>query len=104
MRRGWRVQSSELARLAGISVDTLRYYERNRLLPAAQRSSAGYRLFQPEAFEAAPTVKDGFRIDNEVAVYLSNVSKLSPKSYEAYTRSLELFRQSCKKIYVHQIT
>lgn len=42
-------QSSELARLAGISVDTLRYYERNRLLPAAPRSSSGYRLFPPEA-------------------------------------------------------
>ena len=44
------MQSSELARLTGISVDTLRYYERNRLLPAAQRNSAGYRLFPPEAF------------------------------------------------------
>ena len=43
------MQSSELARLAGISVDTLRYYERNRLLPSAQRSSSGYRLFPPEA-------------------------------------------------------
>lgn len=54
--------------------------------------------------EAAPTVKDGFRIDDEIAVYLSNVSKLSPKTYKAYRRSLALFRQSCKKIYVHQIT
>ncbi|HET8925573.1 MAG TPA: site-specific integrase [Candidatus Acidoferrum sp.] len=53
---------------------------------------------------AAPTVKDGFRIDEEIAVYLSNVSKLAPKTYKVYTRSLELFRQSCKKIYVHQIT
>lgn len=52
----------------------------------------------------APTVKDGFRIDDEIAVYLSNVSKLSPKTYKAYRRSLALFRQSCKKIYVHQIT
>jgi hypothetical protein len=52
---------------------------------------------------AAPTVKDGFRIDDEIVVYLSNVSKLAPKTYKAYTRSLELFRQSCKKIYVHQI-
>ena len=43
------MQSSELARLAGISPDTLRYYERSRLLPAVQRSSSGYRLFPPEA-------------------------------------------------------
>lgn len=43
------MQSSELARLTGISVDTLRYYERNRLLPAAPRSLSGYRLFPPEA-------------------------------------------------------
>src|SRR5580658_343084 len=53
---------------------------------------------------AASTVKNGFRIDDEIAVYLSNVSKLSPKTYKAYRRSLALFRQSCKKIYVHQIT
>jgi DNA-binding transcriptional MerR regulator len=43
------MQSSGLARLAGVSTDTLRYYERNRLLPPAQRSSSGYRLFPPEA-------------------------------------------------------
>src|SRR5215468_972066 len=43
------MKSSELARLAGVSPDTLRYYERNRLLPLAQRSSSGYRLFPPEA-------------------------------------------------------
>ena len=50
-----------------------------------------------------PTAKDGYRIDDEVAVYLLNVAKLSPKTYKAYKRSLELFRQSCQKIYVHQI-
>jgi integrase/recombinase XerD len=53
--------------------------------------------------EPAPTVTEGFRIDDEIAAYLSNVSKLAPKTYNAYRRSLELFRKSCKKIYVHQI-
>jgi MerR family transcriptional regulator, Zn(II)-responsive regulator of zntA len=42
------MQSSELARLAGVSTDALRYYERNRLL-SPQRSSSGYRVFPPEA-------------------------------------------------------
>ena len=51
-----------------------------------------------------PTARDGYRIDDEVAVYLLNVAKLSPKTYKAYKRSLELFRQYCQKIYVHQIT
>jgi site-specific recombinase XerD len=58
----------------------------------------------PDKEPAAPTAKDGYRIDDEIAVYLSNVAKLSPKTYKAYKRSLKLFRQSCKKIYVHQIT
>lgn len=51
-----------------------------------------------------PTAKDGYRIDGEIEVYLSNAAKLSPKTYKAYKLSLGLFRQSCKKIYVHQIT
>lgn len=51
-----------------------------------------------------PIVKECYRIDDEIAVYLSNAAKLSSKTYKAYKRSLGLFRQSCKKIYVHQIT
>jgi hypothetical protein len=43
------MHSLELARLAGVSKDTLRYYERLRLLPPAPRSAAGYRLFPAQA-------------------------------------------------------
>lgn len=39
----------ELARSAGVSADTLRYYERLGLLPRAQRSHGGYRLFDRSA-------------------------------------------------------
>ena len=56
------MQSSELARLAGISVDTLRYYERNRLLPAAQRTSAAYRLFPPEAFMRVQMIRGALSV------------------------------------------
>lgn len=37
--------SGALARAAGVSVDTLRHYERRGLLPAARRLSNGYRRF-----------------------------------------------------------
>ena len=56
------MQSSALARLAGISVDTLRYYERNRLLPAAQRSLSGYRLFAPEAFMRVQMIRGALSV------------------------------------------
>jgi len=37
----------ELARACEVSRDTLRFYERQRLLPAPRRSGAGYRLYRP---------------------------------------------------------
>lgn len=56
------MQSSQLAQLAGISVDTLRYYGRNRLLPAAQRSLSGYRLFPPEAFMRVQMIRGALSV------------------------------------------
>jgi MerR family copper efflux transcriptional regulator len=35
----------QLARQAGVPIDTVRYYERQHLLPTAQRSAGGYRVF-----------------------------------------------------------
>jgi len=38
-----------LAREAGINLETVRYYEREGLLPKAPRSASGYRLFPTDA-------------------------------------------------------
>jgi DNA-binding transcriptional MerR regulator len=38
-----------LARRVGLTTSALRYYEQAGLLPAAERSEAGYRLYGPEA-------------------------------------------------------
>lgn len=48
-RTGMRV--AELAATAGLSPDTIRYYERTGLLPPPRRSAAGYRMFGPEALD-----------------------------------------------------
>ena len=56
------MHSSELARLTGVSTDTLRYYERLRLLPAAPRSTAGYRLFPPQALHRVRLIRGALAI------------------------------------------
>jgi len=43
--------SGELATRAGVTPDTLRYYERLGLLPPAPRTGGGYRLYDPAMAE-----------------------------------------------------
>lgn len=40
-----------LARQAGVSVDTVRYYERIGLIPRPGRTPAGYRSFEPSSID-----------------------------------------------------
>ena len=52
-----RIHIGEVATRAGLSVDTLRYYERVGLLPRAPRSSGGYRLFDDQVVERVVFIK-----------------------------------------------
>jgi DNA-binding transcriptional MerR regulator len=54
--------SGELARLAGVSGDTIRFYERSGLLPAAPRSAAGYRVFPREALGRVRLIRSALAI------------------------------------------
>ena len=57
----------EIAARAEVSVDTLRYYERLKLLPRARRSSGGFRLFDESAIDRVLFIKQaqelGFTLD-----------------------------------------
>jgi len=48
-KKYWR--SGELSKIAGVSSDTLRHYERKGLLVRPQRSSNGYREYPPTAID-----------------------------------------------------
>ncbi len=52
---------SKLAEQAGTSADTVRYYERIGLLPEAERSASGYRLYGDEAVERLRFIKQAQR-------------------------------------------
>jgi len=45
------LRSGELARLGGISTDTLRHYERIKVLPVPRRSTGNHRLYPPDAVD-----------------------------------------------------
>src|SRR6516165_2794654 len=47
----------EVALRAGVSIDTVRYYERRQLLPAASRTEGGFRLFTMDAVERVCFIK-----------------------------------------------
>ena len=63
----------ELAALARVSVDTIRYYERMRLLPRPVRSPAGYRLYPAPIVRRLDLVRSAQRFGfslKEIASFL----------------------------------
>ena len=64
----------EVAQRAGVSVDTIRYYEKRNLLPRAPRSEGGFRLFVVETIDRVRFIKQaqemGFSLD-EIRALLS---------------------------------
>ena len=64
----------EVAERCNVSIDTVRYYERRKLIPDAPRTAGGYRLFGPEAIERITFIKQaqdlGFTLD-EISTLLS---------------------------------
>ncbi len=57
LMNGGRLQIGETAAQSGVSVDTVRYYERLKLLPPAARSSSGFRFFPSETVERIRFIK-----------------------------------------------
>lgn len=65
----------QVATSAGVSIDTVRYYERRRLLPIAPRTSSGYRVFSFDTVERVLFIKQaqdlGFSLE-EIGTLLTN--------------------------------
>lgn len=58
---------SELAGLVGVTSDTIRYYEKEGLLPLPARSPSGYREFDPELAERLRFIKGAQRFGLRLA-------------------------------------
>jgi len=51
------LRTGEVATRAGVSIATLRYYERRGLIPAPSRTPSGYRAFDPETIRTVRLIK-----------------------------------------------
>jgi DNA-binding transcriptional MerR regulator len=107
----------EVARRAGVSIDTVRYYEKRKLLPASPRSGGGFRLFAVETIERVRFIKQaqemGFSLD-EIKMLLtgggvaacgeirdllrSKLDEISErmKGLRAFTRTLSRHLRACE--------
>ena len=56
------LRSGEVAQLAGVNPQTLRYYERRGLLPEPDRSPGGHRLYPQDAVTVLRVVKAAQRL------------------------------------------
>lgn len=56
------MRSGELARLAGVSTDTLRHYERIGLLPRPRRTTGNYRDYSPSTLSRVELIQRALNI------------------------------------------
>ena len=66
MAQSW-LRIGEIAQRTGVSVGTIRYYERQKLLPPSPRSEGGYRLFAVETIERLRFIKQAQEIGFSLA-------------------------------------
>jgi DNA-binding transcriptional MerR regulator len=84
--------SGELARLTGVSTDTLRHYERKGVLPVARRLNNGYRKYPPDSIERVRLIRRalavGFTLD-ELAQFLKARDRGQAPCHEVRTLAEE---------------
>ena len=62
----------ELAKATGVKIGTIRFYERKKLLKAAQRTAAGYRIYTEHDVQAVK----GIRLTQELGFTLKEIKEL----------------------------
>jgi DNA-binding transcriptional MerR regulator len=106
-------RSGELARIAGISPDTLRYYERQGVLPLPHRTTSGYRIYPAQAIQRVNLIRSalsiGFSIQELSRILkqrdagqtpchqVHQLAKEKLKNVESQLREIQLLRTKLQK-------
>jgi DNA-binding transcriptional MerR regulator len=94
------LRTGEVAELAGVNIQTLRYYERRGLLTEPTRSIGGHRLYPPDTVALLNVIKTaqrlGFTLD-EVAELLDTGRRRHPTA-DLRQRAIEKIAEIDAKI------
>lgn len=98
-----------LAAASGVTVDTLRYYEREGLLPPADRTAGGFRLYTKEIAQRLRFIKQARQLgltlreirqlvepDNSCCSAMREVIAARLTDVEAKLKELSAFRRTLK--------
>src|SRR3981081_968940 len=83
-----------LARVVGVNLETVRYYERRGLLPKPPRSASGYRLFPAEAARRLRFIRRA----QELGFSLREIRELLAVLVSPRTSSSEIHRMAGSKV------
>lgn len=102
----------DLARLAGVKGDTIRFYEKRRLLPKPRREASGYRSYDERSLKQLRFIKQaqslGFSLDEirrildlrgrggETCRCVINIAEATLAETEARLAELQTFRDSLR--------
>ncbi len=84
----------QLARQAGVGVQTVRYYERRRLLPEAPRRASGYRAFTGGALERLRFIRRA----QELGFTLAEIAELLALRLDPHTTAADVKARAGAKI------
>jgi Cu(I)-responsive transcriptional regulator len=85
---------SEVAKQAGINLQTIRYYERQGLLVPTSRTEAGYRIFSSESVRRIRFIKRA----QELGFSLHEIKELLSLRIDAHTTQADIRKRTQAKI------
>jgi len=84
----------KIARTAGVNIQTLRYYERRRLLSPGTRKASGYRLYDEGALKRLRFIKNA----QELGFSLKEISELLNLRVSSKARCGDIQHKASKKL------
>ena len=88
------LKTGELARQAGVNVETLRFYEREGLLPEPPRRTSGYREYPPDTVQRIRFIQRA----KELGFTLREIKGLLELRVDPDTTCAELRDQATEKV------